>query len=160
MCQQQKKQNLKKFQKSKKIIFVCQKRKKMLFCYFFPFQEISIKPELSSPLRFRIQGGGGGGTVSVTQEHLKRLKVKLINYKKIPQVKVMKEHCWSQSVLSLLRNRPNCFANKSRFLCLGQNHQQHRALAPNPTNIAKQQSWCAVALPSVVDSQRGKPRTE
>ena len=31
--------------------------KKMLSLSFFPFEEISIQPELSSPTRFRIQGG-------------------------------------------------------------------------------------------------------
>ena len=44
------------------------KEEKMLFSCFYLYKTISLRPELSSSPRFRIQGGRGG-TLSVTAEH-------------------------------------------------------------------------------------------
>ena len=54
--------NLKKslfFKKSENFenIFFCRKKKKNAIPLVLPIEEISLRPELSSPARFRIQGG-------------------------------------------------------------------------------------------------------
>ena len=52
-----KSENLKKCQKSKKYIFFAAKKTKYAILLVLPIEEISLRPELSSPAHFKIQGG-------------------------------------------------------------------------------------------------------
>ena len=48
--------------------FFCPKKKKFFFISVWPIKEISLWPQISSPTRFRIQGGGSSESDGRTEE--------------------------------------------------------------------------------------------